>query len=162
MEVDLAQRGEVVRGGYALGLRVSDASGARGYTTYRRPDWGRDSVLEWAQGTTWTEGFLIAPDQGPLALQEPFEPVRRGARAHLWFDMATLDADEQGQRRITGRLEPIDPDGEHAERDDRRAGSPISDDGWRFSPRYGELLIGTFATGDKAIDLRLESGLAGE
>ncbi|MGD2018716.1 MAG: hypothetical protein PVJ89_11405 [Planctomycetota bacterium] len=162
VEVDLAQRGEVVRGGYALGLRVSDASGARGYTTYRRPDWGRDSVLEWAQGTTWTEGFLIAPDQGPLALQEPFEPVRRGARAHLWFDMATLDADEQGQRRITGRLEPIDPDGEHAERDDRRAGSPISDDGWRFSPRYGELLIGTFATGDKAIDLRLESGLAGE
>ena len=162
VEVDIAQRGEVVRGGYALGLRVADATGARGYTTYRRPDWGRGDVRGWPQGSTWTEGFLVAPDQGPLALGDPFEAVRRGSRAHLWFDMATLDADEQGRRLITGRLEPIDPTGEHAERDDRAPGVMTTDDGWRFSPVHGELLIGSFATGDKAIDVRLESGLAGQ
>ncbi|MDG1986246.1 MAG: hypothetical protein P8M11_16965 [Planctomycetota bacterium] len=161
-EVDISQRGEVVRGGYALGLRVSDASGQRGYTAYRRPDWGRGDVRSWPEGTTWTEGFLLAPDQGPLSLQDSFEPIRSGARAHLWFDMATLDADAQGRRLITGRLEPIDPEGVHAERDDVGPGAPRSDDGWRFSPIYGELLIGSFATGSKAIDLRLEGGLAAE
>lgn len=162
VEVDIAQRGEVVRGGYALGLRVSDASGRRGYTSYRRPDWGRGDVRAWPQGSTWTEGFLLAPDQGPLALQDRFEAVRRGARAHLWFDMATLDADAEGRRIITGRLEPIDPGGVHAERDDVRRGGESSDDGWRFSPVHGELLIGSFETGAKAIDVRLESGLAAE
>ncbi len=162
VEVDINQRGEVVRGAYALGLRVSDASGRRGYTSYRRPDWGRGDVRSWPQGTTWTEGFLLAPDQGPLSLQEEFETVRRGTRAHLWLDMATLDADAQGRRLITGRLEPIDPAGVHAERDDVSPGSGISDDGWRFSPVHGELLIGSFETGSKAIDVRLESGLAAE
>lgn len=162
VEVDVAQRGEVVRGGYALGLRVSDASGRQGYTSYRRPDWGRGDVRRWAQGTTWTEGFLLRPDQGPLSLQEAFKPVRRGARAHLWFDMATLDADAEGRRLITGRLEPIDPSGVHAERDDVSPEAELSDDGWRFSPIHGELLIGSFETGNKAIDVRLEGGLAAE
>lgn len=162
VEVDIAQRGEVVRGGYALGLRVSDASGQRGYTSYRRPDWGRGDVRSWPQGSTWTEGFLLAPDQGPLSLQDPFEAVRPGERAHLWFDMATLDADPEGRRVITGRLEPIDPDGVHAERDDVPPGGRASDDGWRFSPVHGELLIGSFETGSKAIDVRLESGLVAE
>ena len=162
VEVDISQRGEVVRGGYALGLRVSDASGRRGYTSYRRPDWGRGDVRSWPQGTTWTEGFLLAPAQGPLSLQEKFEAVQRGARAHLWFDMATLDADADGNRLITGRLEPIDPAGVHAERDDASPGTGISDDGWRFSPVHGELLIGSFETGNKAIDVRLEGGLAAQ
>ncbi len=161
-EVDLAQRGEVVRGGYAMGLRVSDASGRQGYTSYRRPDWGRGDVRRWAQGTTWTEGFLLGPDQGPLSLHEAFKPVRRGARAYLWFDMATLDADAEGRRLITGRLEPVDPTGVHAERDDVSPGAALSDDGWRFSPAFGELLIGSFETGNKAIDVRLEGGLVAE
>ena len=74
----------------------------------------------------------------------------------------TLGADEAGNRIVTGRLEPMDPQGGHAERDNLDVRAGRSDDGWRFAPSHGELLVGSFRVGGDAADLRLESALASE
>jgi hypothetical protein len=119
-------------------------------------------VRTWPAGTRWTEGFLVAPDQGPLERGRSFDVVREGRRAHLWFGVVTLGPGEAGQRVVTGRLEPLDPRGGHAEREDLDPRTGRTDDGWRFAPSHGELLVGSFRVGGDAADLRLESALSSD
>jgi len=162
VEVDLDQRGERLIGSYSIALRVSDASGARGFTEWRRPGWGKVDIRDLAQGVRWTEGFLVAPTQGSAALNVPSDRLRGGERAHLWFDLVTLDADAAGNRIVTGRLEGLMPASDHAERDDLDPRTGRTDDGWRFSPSHGELHVGSFDLGGDAAALRLESTVASE
>ncbi|MEM1453336.1 MAG: hypothetical protein AAGI22_29805, partial [Planctomycetota bacterium] len=162
VEIDVDQRGARVVAAYTLMLRVADATGARGFQEIRRLGWGKLDLRTLPRGARWTEGIPIAPTQGPAALNEPFQALAEGQRAYLWFDLVTLSADEAGQRIVTGRVEPMAPGADHAERDDVDPGVGVSDDGWRFAPRYGEVLVASFEAAAKGIALRLESALAGQ
>ncbi|MEM9378617.1 MAG: hypothetical protein AAGB93_01620 [Planctomycetota bacterium] len=162
VEIDIDQRGERVVAAYALVLRVADATGTRGFQEVRRLGWGKLDLRTLPTGTRWTEGLPIAPTQGPAALNERFEALRPGGRAYLWFDLATLAADEAGERVVTGRVEPMAPGADHAERDDLDRATGTTDGGWRFAPRHGEVLVASFEAVAKGIALRLESALAGQ
>ncbi|MEM9802325.1 MAG: hypothetical protein AAGA20_18505 [Planctomycetota bacterium] len=141
VELAFDPRGERVVAGYVLGLSIANTRGAPGYTTFRRFGWGRVDARDWKRGTRWTEGLLVAPDQGPLALSVECTPIAKGERVSLGIDLVTLGADPEGRTIVTGRLEAIERGPEGAD---------------------GATVVATFEVGAGADEVRLESALAGE
>lgn len=174
VEVDLDRRSpEMVSPYYAIHLEAHGADGQRGYTQVRRPGWGKRSFKGIAQGMRLTEGLPVAPRQGPLGQGVPWEPIGPKDDVTLWFDLATSLRNSEGRWIVNGRLEPMDPRAlNHAERDDIppwkiTTWEAVSDDGFRYSPDSGALLIGTIQgregqTLERQWTLRLEGPLDGQ
>lgn len=155
VELDLERHGPLIAD-YLLHLDVTRPDGSGGATELKRLGWGKRRLPDLPEGALVTEGTLLDPAAGPMpGAIDRAEPAAVEGPFALWFDLATVAGPER-----TGRLEVMDPGrGDHAERDDLVSGTDASDDGYRFLPGSGGVLLGTVDPDEEGGGLRAAAPL---